>query len=148
MKGNGATRGGAAQSRDAGYEGAVGVLDEALSKINALGATDRAALVKIVLKDNDIDFPGRVQWEERLMAGRDTYVTYCRRLNRAMKQLLAQAKALHEANPDMKEDDPRALSLVTNFNEISQEAQRLDSDFQKLLDEGPALAKQAQGKKN
>lgn len=80
--------------------------------------------------------------------GRDLYVDRARKLNRAMKGLLIQVKALHDADPNLNDDDPRAAQLMNTVNEVIRDAQITGDEFQKLMDEGPALAKQYQARQN
>jgi hypothetical protein len=141
--GSAAGRGAAGKAPATGFESTIASLDDALAQINSLAALDRATLVNSVLKDNDVDFPGRADWEMRLMAGRDVYVSHGRELNRGMKQVLLQAKALEDSNPSIKDDDPRLQSLMDLVTRITAEAKRTSDDFQNLMDEGRARAKQA-----
>jgi hypothetical protein len=139
---------GAGSSSTPNFANTIASLDDAFAKINELAALDRATLVKAVLGEDDVDFPGRAEWEVRLMAGRDRYVAQGRQLNRGMKQLLMQAKALEDSNPNMGDDDPRAKSMMNMVSQATAEAKKTSDDFQGLMDQGRALAKQALGRGN
>jgi hypothetical protein len=141
--GNAAGRGGAGKAPATGFEGTIASLDEAYAQITSLEKLDRATLVNAVLIDNNADFPGRAEWEARLMAGRDFYVSHGKDLNRGMKDLLLQAKALKDGDPEIKDDDPRVQSLMSMVTQVTAEAKKTGDDFQRLMDEGRARARQA-----
>jgi hypothetical protein len=148
--GSRAGRGGAAPGPEtsqadaqASMEKAEEKLDKALEVINAVAAVDRATLVNAILKDNNIDFPERKQWEDRLMAGRDYYVMHGRQVIFGMKQLLVEARQLSETDPNMREDDPKLQSFMRRSKDGYNDAQKTAADFQHLMEEGQALAKQA-----
>ena len=143
-----AGRSGSASDPLTGYAGVVATLDSSMAKINALAAADRAALISAVLKENNVDFPGRKQWENRLMQSRDYYVAHARQLIDQMRELMAQAKALHDAEPNLSEDDPRVQSLMSKIREVTNAAQPLANDFKSVVELGQALAKQAQARGN
>jgi hypothetical protein len=147
LVGGGSGRGGAGSGTSpeealAGLENAQAKLDNALVIINSLAEVDRATMVNTILKENNSDFPGRAQWEERLMAGRDYYVRHGRQLILEMKQLLANAKALAISEPNVSENDPRVQMLMRKIREGYSDAQKTADDFKKLVEEGLSLAKQ------
>ena len=127
----------------ASLENAEAKLDTALNVIDALSVVDRETMVNTILKGDTADFPGRKQWEDRLMAGRDYYVVHGRQLIQGMKQLLANMKALALAEPNVSENDPRVLSFMRKVQAGYTDAQKTADDFKRLVEEGPALAKQA-----
>jgi hypothetical protein len=117
-------------------------LDRALEVIDAVAAADRATFVSTILEGNNSDFPGRKQWEDRLMAGRDYYVSHGRQLIQMMKQLMAYAKSMAINEPNVSESDARVLTLMKRVKEGYEDAQKTADDFKRLVEEGPALAKQ------
>jgi len=139
--GGAAGRGGAGATPS--FDTMMASLDTAMAQMNELAALDRATLVGAILKDNNVDFPGRADWEARLMAGRDAYVARGRQLNQAMKELLTQANALHDANPNLKDDDPRVKQLMNMVTQVTADAKKTGDDFQNLMDEGRVKAKVA-----
>jgi hypothetical protein len=124
----------------ASVENADAKLDNALTIINSLAGVDRATMVSTILKGNNSNFPGRKQWEDRLMAGRDYYVVHGRQLILEMKRLLAEAKQLALTEPNLNENDPRLQTLMRKVKEGYADAQKTADDFKKLVEEGPLLA--------
>ena len=113
-------------------------LDRAQAALDKLAPMDRATLAKLALENNDVDFPNRRNWEERLFAAKENYVVHCRQLLQEMAQLLTSAQAL-QANPD----DPRGQDVVSRAQQILQDATRTESNFKAIISEGQNLAKQA-----
>lgn len=136
-----AGRGGAAAPPS--YDSMMASLDTAMTQMNTLAAADRATLVNAILKDNNVNFPGRDDWEARLMAGRDYYVAHGRQLNKGMRELLTQAEALHDSNPNLPDSDPRVMQLMNLVTRVTAEAKKAGDDFQNLMDEGRMKAKLA-----
>ena len=100
---------------------------------------DRAALVRNVLKDKDVDFPGRSQWEERLLAARDAYVVQSRDLIRKARQIVAAADELKD-RPDP--NDPRLKEMGARLQILIRDAVKTDSAMQAVVIEGRDLASQ------
>jgi hypothetical protein len=129
----------------ASVENAEAKLDTALAVINSLSQLDRATMVSTILKGNNSDFPGRRLWEDRLMVGRDYYVSHGRQLIVEMKQLLEQTKQMALTEPNVSENDPRVQSLVKKVKDGYADAQKTADDFKRLVEEGLTLAKQGGG---
>jgi hypothetical protein len=129
----------------ASVENAEAKLDTALTVINSLAQLDRATMVNTILKGNNSDFPGRRLWEDRLMAGRDHYVSHGRQLIVEMKQLLEQAKQMALTEPNVSENDTRVQSLMKKVKDGYADAQKTADDFKRLVEEGLTLAKQGGG---
>jgi hypothetical protein len=125
----------------AGYAG----LDRAEVAMNKLAPMDRSTLAKAALGSNDVDFPGRRNWEEKLFSAKQAYVAHARDLIRETRDMLARAQALHDsqgANEKMSPDDPRVKDMMSRLQDIVREAVRTDSAFQAIVMEGQDLAKQ------
>lgn len=131
-----------------GYADAVLRLNEAWAQTDAIALVDRETLVSTILNGNNSDFPGKAQWEARLMAGRDYYVSHSRQLIVAMRQLMGEAKKLEDAAPDLPESDPRVQTVMNKVKALSRDAQKSADDFKRLVEEGKELAKQAQARRN
>ena len=121
-------------------------VNEAEANLKKLDALDRATLAKAVLLDNDVDFPNRRNWEDRLFAAKEHYVSHGRELIGELKQIVADARA-QQAPPGgqgkMSPDDPRAKEMIRKVQEIVQDAVRTESAYQAVVVEGWDLAKQA-----
>jgi len=121
-------------------------VNEAEANLKKLDALDRATLAKAVLLDNDVDFPNRRNWEDRLFAAKEHYVSHGRELIGELKQIVADARA-QQASPGgqgkMSPDDPRAKEMIRKVQEIVQDAVRTESAYQAVVVEGWDLAKQA-----
>jgi len=121
-------------------------VNEAEANLKKLDALDRATLAKAVLLDNDVDFPNRRNWEDRLFAAKEHYVSHGRELIGELKQMVADARA-QQASPGgqgkMSPDDPRAKEMIRKVQEIVQDAVRTESAYQAVVVEGWDLAKQA-----
>jgi hypothetical protein len=125
----------------AGYAG----LDRAEVAMNKLAPMDRSTLAKVALGNNDVDFPGRREWEEKLFSAKQGYVSHARGLIREVREILTNAQALHAsegANGKVSPDDPRVKGMTSRVQEILQDAVRTDSAFQAIVMEGQDLAKQ------
>jgi hypothetical protein len=108
--------------------------------LNKLAPLDRATLAKIALQDNNVDFPHRTNWEERLFAAKQVYVAHSRELISEMKQLLTAAQAMQQGN--VNPNDPSAQALSARAQELLQDAVRTESGFKAIVAEGQDLAKQ------
>lgn len=120
-------------------------LQEAESGLNKLEGLDRATLAKAVLLDNDVEFPNRRAWEDRLFSQKEHYVSHERELIVDLKKTLAQGEAWKESNGGQKlgANDPRAQQLKSKLFEIIQDALRTEQDYRAVVMEGWDLAKQA-----
>jgi hypothetical protein len=93
---------------------------------------DRATLAKTALQGNDVDFPGRRAWEEKLFAAKQVYVSRSRQLLQQMQGLmvgLASGAGQQE--------------LMSRAQTLQQVATQVESAFQAVITEGQTLAKQA-----
>src|SRR5207245_7449462 len=118
---------------------AMARVDEAEAGLKQLDALERATLAKAVLLDNDVDFPNRRNWEDRLFAAKEHYVSHGRELIGELKQMVADARA-QQASPGgqgkMSPDDPRAKEMIRKVQEIVQDAVRTESAYQAVVVEG------------
>jgi hypothetical protein len=117
----------------------VAEAEEGLRKLESL---DRATLAKAILLDNDVDFPNRQTWEEKLYAAKEHYVSHEGELIAEMKQIVGQVQSLPgQGRLDPK--DPRAQQMKTRLVQIVQDAVRTEQDYRAVVMEGWDLAKQA-----
>ncbi|HEX8838324.1 MAG TPA: hypothetical protein VF748_15380 [Candidatus Acidoferrum sp.] len=124
---------------------ALSRLEEAESQLNKLDALDRATLAKAVLMDNDVDFPSRRNWEDRLYTEKQHYVSHERELIVEVKKAAAQVENWKASQDGRKLDpnDPRVQQLKSRVAEIIQDALRTEQDYRAAVMEGWDLAKQA-----
>jgi hypothetical protein len=125
---------------------ALAGLDKAEAALNKLDPLDRATLAKAALLDNDVDFPGRRAWEDKLYLAKEQYVSHGRELFREMRQILADVQAMQAGQGGqgkMSPNDPRAQQLLKRVQEIVQDAVRTESAYQSVVMEGWDRAKQA-----
>ncbi|MBZ5658987.1 MAG: hypothetical protein LAO08_01135 [Acidobacteriia bacterium] len=131
---------GANGNRDAGSsaEQAVGRME---SVILMLDSMNRADLVRGALQGVDTDFPGRSNWETRLFAAKQLYVSRGRDLLLRVKQIQASAEALQGSHDP---NDPRVKDLTVQMQGLVRDGTRMDAAFQAVILEGRDLATQAQ----
>lgn len=110
--------------------------------VNQIAVIDQEKMVKLALQGSTVDFPGRSNWESRLMTAKDTYVTDGRELIREGRELLAKAHILDDGHVDPS--DPRAKEMETKLKEFITRAMKMDANFQAVILEGRDLARQAQ----
>lgn len=125
---------------------ALAGLDKAEAALNKLDPLDRATLAKAALLDNDVDFPGRRAWEDKLYAAKVQYVSHGRELFREMRQILADVQTMQAAQGGqgkLSPNDPRAQQLLKRVQEMVQDAVRTESAYQSVVMEGWDRAKQA-----
>ena len=124
---------------------ALSRLEEAESALNKLETLDRATLAKAVLMDNDVDFPNRRDWEDRLYTEKQYYVSHERELIVEVKKTAAQVESWKVSRDGQKLDsnDPRVQQLKSRVAEIIQDALRTEQDYRAVVMEGWDLAKQA-----
>lgn len=125
---------------------ALSRLEEAESQLNKLDALDRATLAKAVLMDNDVDFPSRRNWEDRLYTEKQHYVSHERELIVEVKKAAAQVESWKASQGPQKLDpnDPRVQQLKSRVAEIIQDALHTEQDYRAVVMEGWDLAKQVQ----
>ena len=110
------------------------------SSVKYVQSLDRAALVSLALQGVRTDFPGRGNWENRLLTGRQAYVSQGQELLQRARQLQASAEELKSAHADAK--DPRVKELMANLGVLVKEAFRADAEFRAIVLEGRDLARQ------
>jgi len=118
----------------AGINRAEGALDR-------LAPLDRAALAKVVLAVNDVDFPNRRAWEEKLFVAKERYVARSRQLLNGMKQLMENAQSLQDSQGAA--DSPQAQQLAGRAQQLLSDATNTEAAFKAVMQEGQDLAKQA-----
>jgi hypothetical protein len=133
-----------AQSGSA-FEKAIANMDDAIQKLNELGAMDHDTLFKTATQGIIVDFPGRKEWETRMIAARQNYVVHGRELLQSTKALFMDAKALHDAQPNLSEDDPRVKGFVAKVQTKMKDAERMEGDFKAVAEEGRERAAKAAG---
>lgn len=125
---------------------ALAKIDEAEAVLKQMDALDRGTLAKAVLLDNDVDFPNRRAWEDKLYAAKERYVSHERELIVEMKQIMGRVqswKASQGGQGKLDPNDPRAQQTLQRVQEIIQEAVRTEQDYRTVVMEGWDLAKQA-----
>jgi hypothetical protein len=124
---------------------ALSKLEEAEGELNKLDTLDRATLAKAVLMDNDVDFPNRRNWEDRLYSQKQHYVSHERELIVEVKKTVAQVESWKASLGGQKldPDDPRVQQLKSRVVGIIQDALRSEQDYRAVVMEGWDLAKQA-----
>ena len=124
---------------------ALSRLEEAESELNKLDTLDRATLAKAVLMDNDVAFPNRRNWEDRLYYEKQHYVSHERELIVEVKKTAEQVESWKASQGGKKLDsnDPRVQQLKSRVAEIIQDALRTEQDYRAVVMEGWDLAKQA-----
>ena len=124
---------------------ALAKVEEAEAGLKQLDALDRSTLAKAVLLDNDVDFPGRRAWEEKLFAAKERYVSHERELVVELKQIVSQVQSMQASQGKQKlsSDDPRAQQMKSRLMDIIQDAVRTEQDYRAVVMEGWDLAKQA-----
>ncbi len=124
----------------------LAALDHAEAALNKLDPMDSTTLAKAALLDNDVDFPDRRSWENKLYSAKEQYVSHGRELFREMRKILADAQSLQSSNGGqgkLNPDDPRAKELLRRIQETLQDAVRTESAYQAVVVEGWDRAKQA-----
>jgi hypothetical protein len=118
----------------AGIGNAEGALDK-------LAPLDRSLLAHVVLEGNDIDFPGRRAWEEKMFIAKEHYVAHSRQLLDEMKDLMQNAQAMQGGSA--KADGPQAQGLLGRAQSLLSDAQSTEAAFKSVMQEGIDQAKQA-----
>jgi hypothetical protein len=127
------------------FADAMARMDDAAQKLDLLGTLDHANLFNLALQGSSVDFPGRKAWEEKLVAARQNYVVHGKELIRNTQALMLDAKNLHDAQPNLPQTDPRVQSFVNKLKANMSAADKLEADFQSVVEEGHARAMQASG---
>jgi hypothetical protein len=120
--------GGSSDPVAAAYDG----IDKAEAALNRLEPMDRATLAKTALEGNNVDFPGRRAWEEKLFATKQVYVSRSRQLLQQMQGLMSSAQS-----------GASQQDLMSRAQALQQEATQTEGAFQAVITEGQNLAKQA-----
>ena len=121
---------------------ALAKVEEAEAGLRKLESLDHATLAKAVLLDNDVDFPNRRAWEDKLYAAKEHYVSHEGELIAEMKQIVAQVQSW-QSQGKLDPKDPRAQQMKTRIAEIMQDAIRAEQGYRAVVMEGWDLAKQA-----
>lgn len=116
-------------------------LDRWEGVVKQIDAIDRTKMVSLALQGYTADFPGRAEWESRLIAAKDTYVRQGHELIEEGRELLAKAHAMDREHVDAS--DPRAKDLQSKLKDFIAHATKMDADFQAVILEGRDLAKRA-----
>jgi len=121
---------------------ALAKVEEAEAGLRKLESLDRATLAKAILLDNDVDFPNRRAWENKLYDAKEHYVSHEGQLITELKQILAQVQSW-QTQGKLDPKDPRAQQMKSRLVEIVQDAVRTEQDYRAVVMEGWDLAKQA-----
>ena len=121
---------------------ALAKVEEAEAGLRKLESLDRTTLAKALLLDNDVDFPNRRAWEDKLYAAKEHYVSHEGQLIGELKQIVAQVQSW-QSQGKLDPKDPRAQQMKTRLVEIVQDAVRTEQDYRAVVMEGWDLAKQA-----
>jgi hypothetical protein len=121
---------------------ALAKVEEAEASLRKLESLDRTTLAKALLLDNDVDFPNRRAWEEKLYAAKEHYVSHEGELIVELKKIVSQVQAW-QSQGKLDPKDPRAQQTKTRLVEIVQDAVRTEQDYRAVVMEGWDLAKQA-----
>lgn len=102
---------------------------------------DKTTLARSALLNQNVAFPGRGDWEDRLYAAKQYYVSHCRDLVREAREFVANAQALKASGAS--ENDPRVQDLFHRALQIMHDASLTDADFEAVVLQGQDMAKQA-----
>jgi hypothetical protein len=94
------------------------------------------------LLDNDVDFPNRRNWEDKLYAAKDRYVSHERELIVELRQIVAEMQS-GGGQGKLDPNSPRGQQLKQRLQEIIQDAVRTEQVYRAVVMEGWDLAKQA-----
>ena len=122
---------------------ALAKVEEAEAGLRQLQSLDRTTLAKAVLLDNDVDFPNRRAWEDKLFAAKEHYVSHEGELVTELKQIVSQVQSRQGNQKKLDLNDPRAQQMKSRLLEIVQDALRTEQDYRAVVMEGWDLAKQA-----
>jgi hypothetical protein len=99
---------------------ALAKVEEAETGLKKLESLDRATLAKALLLDNDVDFPNRRAWEDKLYAAKEHYVSHEGQLIAELKQIVAQVQSW-QSQGKLDPKDPRAQQMKSRLVEIVQD---------------------------
>ncbi len=119
---------------------ALAKVEEAEAGLKQLETLDRATLAKAVLLDNDVDFPNRRVWEDKLYGAKEHYVSHEGELIVELKQIVARVQS---RQGKLDPNDPGAQQMKNRLLDIVQDALRTEQDYRAVVMEGWDLAKQA-----
>jgi hypothetical protein len=122
---------------------ALAKVEEAEAGLKQLEALDRTTLAKAVLLDNDVDFPNRRAWEDKLYAAKEHYVSHEGALIVELKQIVSQIQARQGSQGKLDPNDPGAQQMKNRLLDIVQDALRTEQEYRAVVMEGWDLAKQA-----
>ena len=120
---------------------AAGMLDRADRLLNLLAPMDKTTLARFALEGQDVDFPGRSDWENKLYAAKQYYVSHGRDLVRETREFVANIRELKASGGG--EGDPRLQDLGHRALQLMQDGSRTDADFEAVVLQGQDMAKQA-----
>jgi hypothetical protein len=112
--------------------------DQLQSTLDKLDSVDRPTLLKDIL-GNAPNFPGRAEYEEKLVAAKQTYISKCREVLMEARQLEDSAKGMTDIQDP---NDPRVKRLAMKLEQLFQASQQNNADFQAVIAEGKDLAAQ------
>jgi len=105
-----------------------------------LDALDRATMVRNALGGNDVNFPGRANWENKLFAAKQMFVSQLRGLLQRARQIATEAEGMKGVQDP---NDPRAKSLTAKVQQLAQDSVQYSAAFQAVIMEGKDLAAQS-----
>ncbi|HLJ24599.1 MAG TPA: hypothetical protein VKT71_10875 [Candidatus Acidoferrales bacterium] len=108
------------------------------STLDKLDSVDRATLIKGIL-GNAPNFPGRAEYEEKLIAAKQTYISNSREVLQESRQLVDSAKGIKDLQDP---NDPRVKRLAAKMQQLFQASDQNNSYFQAVIAEGKELAAQ------
>ena len=120
---------------------ALAKVEEAEAGLRKLESLDRTTLAKVILLDNDVDFPNRRAWEDKLYAAKEHYVSHEGQLITELRQIVSQIQSW-QSQGKLDPKDPRAQQMKSRLVEIVQDAVRTEQDYRAVVMEGWDLAKQ------
>ena len=120
---------------------AAGMLDRADRLLNLLAPMDKTTLAQFALEGRDVDFPERSDWENKLYAAKQYYVSHGRDLVRETREFVANIQELKASGA--REGDPRLQDLGHRALQLMQDGSRTDADFETVVLQGQDMAKQA-----
>jgi hypothetical protein len=113
---------------------------EAERVLSTLDPMDKSTLAALALQSQNVNFPGRQAWEEKLFAAKQYYVAHCRQMLREANGLLNELESLRSKGP-INRTDPHVQALVRRSLEIAQDGSTTDAQFETVMKEGAELAK-------
>lgn len=105
--------------------------------VDHLESLDRATLAEEVLQGSKADFPGRAQWEGKMFAAKQTFVSQLRGLIQQANQIEASAQALKNVQDP---NDPRVKRLKESLKQLMETTVQETANFQAVAEEGKDLA--------